>query len=238
MATVSSLSTEQIDHLSAELDAGRQPVVWFTPAAVGVDAGRSAKVIAIDKPAEGDFIQVRPTGSSDTLSFSPSELTMDRPPRRKAGKPAAKTAARAEKASPKPEPEPKTEVGELLIPEPTRKPARRPAKAQAEEPGKPAPSRSRASAGRTKQPAPIAVTLTSSPEGEWMVEVVTGKKRSVRPTSVAASAVAQAARALGGEVADAIEGALEAARVQQRARVEQLQAELEAARRALEDLTD
>jgi hypothetical protein len=236
MATVSSLSSEQIDQLAAELDAGRQPVVWFTPAAVGVDAGRSAKVIALDSPAEGDFIQVRPAGSTDELSFSPGELTMDRPPRRK--KVPAKPAPKA-KAAPAPEPEP--EIGELLIPEPTRRQtARKPRQAPAEPEGAgtPSPARPRTGAGRAKQPAPIAVTLTSSPEGEWMVEVVTGKKRSVRPTSVAASSVAQAARALGGEVADAIEGALEAARGQQRARVEQLQAELEAARRALEDLTD
>lgn len=233
MATVSSLSTEQIAQLAAELDAGRQPVVWFTPSAVGVDAGRSAKVIAMDKPAEGDFIQVRPAGSRDALSFSPNELTLDRPSRQRK----TATAKKASKTTTKPAAKPEPEVGELLIPEPTRQstPQKRAATPSA---SSSSPARPRGAGGRTKPPAPIAVTLTSSPDGEWMVEVVTGKKRSVRPTSVAASSVAQAARALGGEVAAAIEGALDAARQQQRIKVETLQAELEAARRALDELTD
>ena len=71
-AKQSSLSPQDIDHLRAELAAGRPPAVWFTSAAVGVEAGRSAKVMAFTEPAEGDFIQVRPTGEKDDLLFSPA----------------------------------------------------------------------------------------------------------------------------------------------------------------------
>lgn len=227
----SPLSTEQIDHLHAELADGRLPMVWFTPAAVGVDAGRSAKVVALTEPYEGDYIQVRPTGSHDTLSFSPNELTMDKPPRRR-------KAAEPERPAPQPaEPAP---VDELLVvrERPTRKPAA-PKAAPPPPAPEPAPEpKAKPARGRTRQPAPITVTLSSTPEGEWTVEVLTGSKRSVRPQPIGAGAVASAARALGGDIEAAIESALSAAREQQRARVEQLEAELAAAREALAELSD
>lgn len=77
-----SLSDTEIERLAAEIDAGRAPIVWFTAAAVGVDEGRSGKVVAIAHPSEPDFLRVRLTGSTDTLAFSPTELTLARPPRR------------------------------------------------------------------------------------------------------------------------------------------------------------
>jgi hypothetical protein len=222
-----SLSAEQIDHVRAELDAGRTPMVWFTPVAVGVDAGRSAKVVSLTEPYEGDFIQVRPTGSHDTLSFSTSELTMDKP-------------ARRPKASPKPPPpaapEPAPVMDELLVvrERPTRKPpANKPA-----DPPQPAPEAKRPARGRGRQPAPITVTLSSTPDGEWTVEVQAGSKRTVRPQPVSAGSVAAAAKALGGDIEQAIDGAITAAREQQQARVAQLEAELETARQALAELTD
>lgn len=217
----SPLSAEQIDQLRAELADGRRPMVWFTPAAVGVDAGRSAKVLAIGEPPEGDFVQVRPTGSQDELSFSPNELTMEKPARRK------KTVE-----PPAPAPAPPAPVSELLVVRekpPARKPARKP------EPAPPAAEPVRR--GRAKQPAPITVTLSSTSEGEWTVEVLTGSKRSVRAQPIGAGAVASAARALGGDIEAAIEGALQAAREQQRARVERLEAELASARQALDELS-
>jgi hypothetical protein len=226
----SPLSTEQIDQLRAELADGRLPMVWFTPAAVGVDAGRSAKVVALTEPDEGDFIQVRPTGSHDTLSFSPNELTMDKPPRRRKA---------AEPEQPKPsEPAP---VDELLVirERPPRKPATPKAEPPKAAPAPPAPEpKAKPARGRSRQPAPITVTLSSTPDGEWTVEVLTGSKRSVRPQPVPAGSVASAARALGGDIEAAIESALSAAREQQRARVEQLEAELAAARQALAELSD
>jgi hypothetical protein len=90
---------------------------------------------------------------------------------------------------------------------------------------------------RTAAPAGVTVTLSATTEGEWSVEVVVGKKRTVRPTAVSPAEVAKAARALPAEVAEAIESSLDAARQRQLDRVEQLRAELEAAQRALQDLT-
>lgn len=226
----SPLSTEQIDQVQDELAAGRAPMVWFTPAAVGVDAGRSAKVVALTEPHEGDFIQVRPTGSHDTLSFSPNELTMDKPPRRR--KP-------AEPEPPAAEPEPPRPIGELLVvrERPTRKAPPKPPEPVLDKQEQPVKEQPR-QRGRSRQPAPITVTLSSNPEGEWTVEVLTGSRRSVRPQPVPAGAVASAARALGGDIEAAIEGALSAARDQQRARVAQLEAELATARQALAELSD
>jgi hypothetical protein len=87
------------------------------------------------------------------------------------------------------------------------------------------------------RPADVTVTLSASVDGDWTVEVVVGKKRTVRPTPVPPADVAKAARALPDEVAEAIDTALEAARRRQHDRVEQLRAELEAAQRALQELT-
>jgi Family of unknown function (DUF6319) len=228
-----SLSAEQIEHVRAEVDAGRTPMVWFTPVAVGVDAGRSAKVVSLTEPYEGDFIQVRPTGSHDTLSFSTSELTMDKPARR------AKSAAKAPEPPAKPNAEPV--IGELLVVR--ERPPRKPPVVQPADPPPPASSASepeakRPTRGRGRQPAPITVTLSSTPDGEWTVEVLAGSRRTVRPQPVSAGSVAAAAKALGGDIEQAIDGAITAAREQQQARVAQLEAELEVARQALAELSD
>jgi hypothetical protein len=96
------------------------------------------------------------------------------------------------------------------------------------------PPRARAAA----RPVEVTVTLNSTAEGEWTVEVTTGRKRSVRPTPVQPADVAKAARSLPSAVADAIESSLAAARQRQIERVERLRAELDAAQRALQDLSD
>lgn len=239
------LAAEQVDQLRADLDAGRSPMVWFTEAAVGVDAGRSAKVVALGDPAEGDYIQVRPTGSQDELSFSPNELTLAKPPRRRRPpEPAAEVEAEA--------PPPTTD--ELLItrdrPGPARTGKTQPPNEKTEDvpenpdspdspdrPEKPEKAEKRRAA-RAKPAGPVTVTLHSTPEGEWTVEVQAGGRRTVRPQPVAAAAVASAARSLGGDIEEAIGGALAAARERQRARVEHLESALAAARRALADLAD
>jgi hypothetical protein len=240
MSTPSStpLSAEQIDQLRTELADGQLPMVWFTSTAVGMDAGRSAKVVALAEPYEGDFIQVRPTGSHDVLSFSPSELTMDKPPRRRKAAEPEKLAL----APVPPEPEPPV-MDELLVvrERPTKKSAAA-RQAEIEQPAddRPAkPSRPVGSGrGKAKQPPPITVTLSSTPEGEWTVDVLSGTRRAVRAQPVSAGSVASAARALGGEIEEAIDGALSAARDQQRARVELLEAELATARQALAELSE
>ncbi|ONI91316.1 hypothetical protein ALI22I_09040 [Saccharothrix sp. ALI-22-I] len=224
-AKQSSLSPQDIDHLRAELAAGRPPAVWFTSAAVGVEAGRSAKVVAFTEPAEGDFIQVRPTGEKDELSFSPAELTVEKPaPRRRAPTPAAAA-----------EPEAPAPVEHIYTPAPPPakpKPAPAPASASAQ----PAAERKPAVRKQAK-PAEVTVTLVSTIEGEWTVDVQWGSKRTLKAAPVAASAVSQAAKLLPAEVDEAVESVLSAARERHLARVEQLRAELEAAQRALDELT-
>ena len=210
-----SLSEQDLADVRAELSAHKRPAVWFTPAAVGVAAGGSAKVIAVDDSAEGDFIQVQATGSHDTMFCSPNELTRVRPTRKRR-QPAAASAPAAPAAAKR-----------VARPEPPADPTPAPA----------APTRQRGRTTRVQRPVEVTIALSSTPEGEWTVEVVSGKKRTVRPTHVSPGDVAKAARSLPPAVSEAIESSLQAARQRQQERVEQLRGELEAAQRALQELT-
>jgi hypothetical protein len=225
MAKKSGLSAEDVDSLRSQLDGGTQPLVWFTAAAVGMEAGRSAKLLAFTEPEEGDFIQVRPTGSKDEMSFGPAELTLEiPPPRKKAPAPAP------------PEPPGESEMLHPYVPEAPVKPAApkpKPAPVVEAPPAPAKPARKPASKGSTPE---VTVTLVSAGEGEWTVEVMQGARKAIRPTPVSPAAVSQAAKLLTPEVAEIVEGVLNAARAQQLARVEQLRAELEAAQKALDDL--
>jgi len=225
MAKKSGLSAEDVDSLRSQLNEGTQPLVWFTAAAVGMEAGRSAKLLAFTEPEEGDFIQVRPTGSKDEMSFGPAELTLEKPPpRKKAPAPAP------------PEPPRETEILHPYVPEAPVKPAApkpKPAPVAESAPAPAKPARKPASKGSIPE---VTVSLVSVGEGEWTVEVLQGTRKTVRPTPVSPASVAQAAKLLTPEVAEIVEGVLNAARAQQLARVEQLRAELEAAQKALDDL--
>jgi hypothetical protein len=210
------LSEQDLAAARAELAEGRRFPVWFTAAAVGVPVGGSAKIVSIGEPAEGDFVEVRPTGSKDTVFCSPNELTSTRPPRRRAQKVSAPA------------------------PRPPRPPARREGPAPAPDRNGSAPAVEEKKPARPRavvRPAEVTVTLSSTVEGEWTVEVVTGRKRTVRPTPVQPAEVAKAARSLPAAVAEAIESSLAAARQRQIERVERLRAELDAAQRALQDLS-
>ncbi|MER7079913.1 hypothetical protein SAMN02982929_06655 [Saccharopolyspora kobensis] len=230
---MSPLSSDELREIRDELNAGTTPTVWFTGSAIGVPEGRSGKVISLGEPAEGDFIQVRPAGSKDVLSFSAAEVTKVKPPRKRAAAP--------EPAKPAPSaPKPKT-VGATLPRVSTAaqaKPAQSTAKPAAEA-AKPSAEEKPAARRKPRPPKAVGgatVTLTADDDGQWSVEVSTPKKRVLKPTPVQAGAVAQAAKALHDDVAAAVEPLIEAAREQQRARVEQLRAELAAAEAALNDL--
>ncbi|HLU54979.1 MAG TPA: DUF6319 family protein [Pseudonocardia sp.] len=246
-----ALSEQDLAAARAELAEGRLVPVWFTAAAVGVPVGGSAKIVSIGEPAEGDFIEVRPTGSKDTVFCSPNELTTTRPPRRRARKaaeaapaPAVSPAPARRKAVAAPKAEPARGQAASAAVEP-EKPARpeKPEKTekagktekveQAEKPAEKKPARARAA----RQAAEVTVTLTSTADGEWTVEVTSGRKRTVRPTPVQPADVAKAARSLPAAVAEAIDASLEAARQRQLERVERLRAELDAAQRALQELS-
>src|SRR5919108_5656578 len=162
------LSEQDLAEARAELAEGRPFPVWFTAAAVGVPVGGSAKIVSIAEVAEGDFIEVRPTGTRDTVFCSPGELTRTRPPRRRAKqapppeppapRPGRQQAAPARRESPKQDTAKSAAQGDL--PErsgtaPAAVPERKPGRARS------GPAR----------PAEVTVTLSSSADGEWTVEV-------------------------------------------------------------------
>jgi hypothetical protein len=259
MVKAGALSEQDLAATRAELAGGKPVTVWFTAAAVGVPAGGSAKVVSVEDPPEGDFVQVRPAGSRDTMFCAPNELTRERPARKRAPKAAAAPAAqpsapRATAPAPAvPEPvatpkqAPSSKPAAVATPAVAPEPASTSASTSAPTPAPKAPAPPSAAAERARPPAGrtparpatgVTVTLTATPEGEWSVEVAVGKKRTVRPTAVTAGEVAKAARALPPVVTEAIESSLEAARARQLDRVERLRAELEAAQQALKDLSD
>ncbi|MGF6883598.1 hypothetical protein ABIA39_006853 [Nocardia sp. GAS34] len=246
------LSDTEVRQIAADLAAGRPPMVWFTAEAVGVPEGRSGKVLALGDPSEGDFLQVKPTGSKDVLSFSPTEVTLTKPARR----PAPEAAAKPRKDTPVSMPSsvaPSVASSPLPpSPRPVSTPeapaASKPAPAEADGPAEGAapkgaaaksasrPATKAAAAARKPKPPEVTVTLSGTADGEWTVDVVNGKKRTVRGLAVAGSAVAQAAKLLHPEVAEVVDSVLDSVRSSQRAKVEQLQSELDQARRVLDEL--
>ncbi|WP_194820183.1 hypothetical protein [Nocardia sp. XZ_19_385] len=82
-----SLSDNQIQVIATAIESGRAPRVYFTEAAAGMVEGRSGKVVAVADLSEPDSLRVRPAGLNDTLAFSPSELTLTKPSRRRSGNP-------------------------------------------------------------------------------------------------------------------------------------------------------
>lgn len=311
-----ALSDDELATLRSELAAGNTPTVWFTGEAVGVTEGRSGKVMDLGEPAEGDFIQVRPAGSKDVLSFSAGEVTTERPSRKRSantggdsgrsgsagssgssapgkaasagrsatssgtrgsgasgaagGKAAASgsgttsggeassadrsasggaaqrssggAAKRTAPASSGPASSGPASAGASPASSTTSARSGQRTGAQSKSSAEKSGGQERGGSGtgsgqRRQRSTPGAVvTLTADAEGQWHVEVTSGKKRVLRATPVPPSAVAQAAHALHDDVAAAVEPVLEAARERQRARVEQLQQELDSARRLLEDL--
>ncbi|MFC6011185.1 DUF6319 family protein [Nocardia lasii] len=248
------LSDAELARIADELAQGRPPMVWFTAAAVGVAEGKSGKVIALDDPSAGDFLQVRPTGSKDVLSFGPSEVTLTKPARVPAApRPVAASRSTSPPATTSPsaptDPAP-TESGrvpadvpapsprkETPVTQPSTLPSATPSAPRSltpEETAKPRPAK--APAARKAKAPEVTVTLTGTADGEWTVDVVNGKKRSVKGLAVSSAAVGQVAKILHPEVAEVVAGILEAARETQQAKVAQLQAELEAARKLLDEL--
>ncbi|OLR94982.1 DUF6319 family protein [Actinokineospora bangkokensis] len=208
------LSAEDVAALREAVAARKPAPVWFTGAAVGVDEGAAGKVIAFDDAAEGDFIQVKPAGSRDAMSFSPAELTTEKP----AAPPAPRRPAPAPFQAP-----PVEDVTDVVV---------------GIEGGEPEPRRRRSAPAKKQQQhaVEITVTLHATPDGEWSVDVLVGKKRTVRWAPVAAGEVGRLAKHLPAEVGEAISVALDAAKDRQTRRVAELKAELEAAQRALRDL--
>ncbi|KQY38545.1 MULTISPECIES: DUF6319 family protein [Nocardia] len=234
------LSDAELARIAGELAEGKPPMVWFTAAAVGVAEGKSGKVVALDDPSAGDFLQVRPTGSKDVLSFGPSEVTLTKPARGTTVTPGGSAKTRPE-STPAPSNRKDNTVTQPSTLPSAATPAPRSLAPVSDDAAKTAPAAPRpaktAAARKAKAPE-VTVTLTGTADGEWTVDVVNGKKRSVKGMAVSSAAVAQAAKILHPEVEEVVAGILEAARGVQQAKVAQLQAELEAARKLLEELGD
>lgn len=104
-------------------------------------------------------------------------------------------------------------------------------------PDRPKRGRPRKGAGAKSPEIELVLTVTGNAEGtDWRADIAHAGKRVVTALPVPASAVAAAAKDLHPDIATAIETVLSAARERQQSRVEQLQAELQAAERALADL--
>ncbi|MFE3443442.1 DUF6319 family protein [Nocardia sp. NPDC059180] len=251
------LSDTEIQQIATEIADGHPPMVWFTAAAVGIPEGRSGKVIALGEPSDGDFLQIRPTGSKDVLSFSPAEVTLTKPARDRAAGATAQPKSTTRKepttvtkpsapTSPAPTaPAPKPGAAAKPAPEPAASngaAAPAPARQQPVSATSPAastqPKAAAKAPARKAKAAEVTVTITGTADGEWSVDVVNGKKRTVRALPVNGSAVAQAAKLLHPEVAEVVAGIMEAVRGAQLSKVEQLQAELEQAKRLLAELSD
>jgi hypothetical protein len=220
------LAPEDIATLRAAVENGERPTVYFTGAAVGVQGVRSGKVVAVGDVAEDDFVQVKPAGQDDVLSFSPGELTLSKP-RQGARRPTGGSRAGGPGTTKAHSPE--SRQNDETAPAADSGPRSKQATARL-------PARTSRQAAATATSPKVTITISSDEQGGWRVEVLVGRRKPVRGLAVSAGAVAKAASALSPDVAEAIDAALAAAREQQRVTVERLRGELAAAERTLDEL--
>jgi hypothetical protein len=91
-------------------------------------------------------------------------------------------------------------------------------------------------AGKKAKTLELTLTVIGTADGEWRAELKRGTTYVARDLAIAAAAVSRAAKELHEDLATPIDEVIEAARSEQAARVAALEAELEAARKALADL--
>lgn len=131
------------------------------------------------------------------------------------------------------EPEPETEpdtTAAAAEPEATDTP-------EAEEEPKKTRGR-KASTARKTRTVELTLTLTGTAEGEWQAELSQSGRRVVQGLPIPPASVSRAAAELHEDIAKAIDSVLDVARQQHRARVEELEAELNRVRQALADLQE
>jgi hypothetical protein len=90
--------------------------------------------------------------------------------------------------------------------------------------------------GKKAKTLELTLTVTGTADGEWHAELKQGTSYLARNLTVAAAAVSRAAKELHEDLSNPIDQVIEEARSQQAAKVAALEAELDAARRALADL--
>lgn len=103
------------------------------------------------------------------------------------------------------------------------------------ESAKPTRGRAKSSARKTRTVV-LTLTVTGTADGEWQAELKHGSKWVAKGLGIPASAVSRAARELHEELSAPIDQVINEAREQQRAKVAQLEAELEQAKQALAEL--
>ncbi len=101
---------------------------------------------------------------------------------------------------------------------------------------KPKKAPAKKSAGKKPKTLELTLTVTGTADGEWRAELKQGTTYRARNLAVAAAAVSRAAKELHEDLSLPIDELIEEARSQQAAKVAALEAELEAARRALAEL--
>ncbi|WP_193043158.1 DUF6319 family protein [Mycolicibacterium baixiangningiae] len=100
----------------------------------------------------------------------------------------------------------------------------------------PKKSPARKAVGKKTKTLELTLTVIGTADGEWRAELKQGTTHLARDLAVPAAAVSRAARELHEDLSTPLDKVIEEARSQQAARVAALEAELEAARRALADL--
>jgi hypothetical protein len=97
--------------------------------------------------------------------------------------------------------------------------------------------------GRPKGPAArktrtieLTLTVTGTADGDWQAELKHGSTWVARGLAISATAVSRAAKELHEDLSTPIDEVINAAREQQKAKVAQLEAELEEAKQALAEL--
>jgi hypothetical protein len=103
---------------------------------------------------------------------------------------------------------------------------------------KPKRGRPKAAAAKKTKTIELTLTVTGTADGEWHAELKQGSTWIARGVPVAAAAVSRAAKELHEDLSVPIDEVIDAARDQQAAKVAALEAELEAARKALAELAD
>lgn len=96
--------------------------------------------------------------------------------------------------------------------------------------------RPKGSTARTTRTVELTLTVAGTADGEWQAELKQGAQWITRGLPVTAAAVLRAAAELDASLAEPLGAAVDAAREQRAARVAQLEAELEEARKALAEL--
>ncbi|WP_199430055.1 DUF6319 family protein [Qaidamihabitans albus] len=104
------------------------------------------------------------------------------------------------------------------------------------EPAKPQRGRPKGSGPRKTRSVELTLTVTGTADGEWQAELKHGSKWIARGLAIPAAAVSRAVKELHEDLSGPIDEVIDAAREQQQARVQQLEAELQQAKQALAEL--